>query len=190
MLPKGDRMRTGQRKRMITEARDLITQLATEHARAIDRLDEFSGGYPSGGNGQGSSTVDDGSDDTGNPIDYSDRTGHLATSPDPSREAIARFDRLLEDAVRGLRNAQQITREALSAGRSVASIPGCVSCARGTDHRGRPVHVNAWRSGLCQWCSSFQSGHGIWPPLPVLKAHHDGVYVTARVAERIMEAHR
>jgi hypothetical protein len=192
-------VRSGQRRKAIEELKGIVAFLETDHARGLDRLDEFAGAYPSGGSSSPPADRRDHDDECptardpgavctceGSAIDYSDRTGELAIRRDESREAITRFDSYLEDLVAKGRKAQRIVQAALIAGRTAVSTTWCESCARLKDHHDKPLKVPTWRNNLCQWCTRKQAETGAWPAEPVLRSRHDGNVVTPDLERRLL----
>lgn len=63
----------------------------------------------------------------------------------------------------------------------------CTSCYRDGQHH-EPVTVDArghhHYDNLCRWCGDFQKEHGTLPPMPVLRARHEGRRVTVQLIER------
>jgi hypothetical protein len=118
----------------------------------------------------------------GNPIEYNDPTGDSAgTRLDIHGYALREIDTLIDHLRMGLstRQAEEVK----------ASLPApCVSCARITDHQGRPLYSPAHAKGLCRYCGAFEVEWKQRIPVSILRAYHDGRRPNRRSIERALAA--
>lgn len=160
-----------QRSNRINQAIRLATELAHIHAQALNQLDEWSAGYPSGSSGPSSDTTD--------------RTGTLATAHCAYRHHVLTIDHDLHTAVTVLEDALWRARLGLAPAHDERErLPACKSCARTNDHHGQALNTPAWKADLCRWCYDWSRTHHAWPALQILRAHHRGETITDRMIRR------
>ena len=176
-----DRRRTHQ----LDELLDITRLIRADHTRATRQLDEWTAGYPTG-----NTTTSTTPDTEDNPLDYTDRTGTLATSrPDPFAHHRHELDRLITVANNAINDAYQHMLVGLARQKAEHTTIPCKSCARITDtHNNRPMFTPAWRADLCRWCADWQTRHGTWPAEQILRAHHRGETITDRMIRKYQRA--
>lgn len=176
-----------RRGQLLGQALDLVRLLEADHTRAVAQFDEWSGGFPSGHEPPMTVPSGDATDD--NPLDYSDRTGTLATTrPDVFTHHKRELDRLITLAHTTLNDAYQHMLVGLARRDPTEATVGCKSCARLREaHNGGPLFTPAWRAGLCRWCADWQGRHGAWPAEQILRAHHRGEQITERMVKKYQQ---
>jgi hypothetical protein len=167
------------------------------HKGAYEHLEEWSGRpdpTPNGGvstdPGTGELVINDGD---GNPLDYNDPTGDSAGMRlDIHGYALREIDRILTADAHDLDTLIDHLRMGLSTRQAEevkASLPApCVSCARITDHQGRPLYSPAHAKGLCRYCGAFEVEWKQRIPVSILRAYHDGRRPNRRSIERALAA--
>lgn len=133
--------------------------------------------------------------DDGNPLDYQDPTGDAAgTRADIHAYALREINRILTNVQKEMEQVIDHLRMGLST-RQAEEIkaklpPACKSCARLTDHQGRPLYSPVHARGLCDWCDNFERDWKQWPPVTILRAYHDGRRPNRRMIERALREGR
>lgn len=187
-------MNNRRRTRTLNELADLTRLIQRDHTRAINQLDQWTAGYPTGNTDTPNATIPTGQaepdPDNDNPLDYTDRTGTLATSrPDPFAHHQHELDRLITLAHTAITDAYQHMLVGLARREATQTTIPCRSCHRLTEpHTGRPLFTPAWRADLCRWCADWQTRHGAWPAEQILRAHHRGEAITERMVRRYQRA--
>lgn len=155
----------------------LLRAVATQLPELISVIKESSAGYPTGHEGR---TELDENDEA---VTYDSRTQSAALHPDPARDARKDLERnvkaLRNAAVNldGLRQAWLTTTKDRPKG---DGEPGCTSCNR--LKMWAPVH----RDGRCKWCYEWWLANKQEPPIPLLRAHHEGRRITSALERRLM----
>lgn len=176
--------------------------------KAVERLFEYAAGWPTGGDGGVSGTRD--------PDKIGNQVAALVDPPEKGKSKPATFPlpAVLEEHIRlaahHLEAAAKIAAEAVIP-INAASLKAkdnaddwCASCARVTDHRGRPRAepsqvcngsvrrtpegtVNGrTQAPLCGWCYGFVLGEQAWPPVPLLERRRDGFRISTEDVDRAM----
>lgn len=149
-------------------ALDPLTPAAIE--RTLQRMHEARRGFPSGHEPDTSGDQDDDEDDEerGDPISYSDRTGHLALTGDQVEADIARWNQLCLTLWSTCANLAALHRRY---GLASPTPQWCASCVRDGGRR-EPVAAGRYHDA-CRFCGESRSRNGgEFPPLAILRAHH------------------
>lgn len=119
------------------------------------------------------------------PIDYTDPVGDavvlrsLANTPDPIADIGTRFMRHIRSAERAV-NRAVAELDAAKPGRistAAADEGWCVSCARDGGYR-EPAAAGRYAKH-CRFCGEFNASNGCEPPMPILRARHEGRRISA-----------
>lgn len=125
---------------------------------------------------------------------YSDPTGDTATT-EPGRDedasVMADCYRLLRDADNALRSAHGRMIHALHPSVELGEPDdlGCASCRRlrSKANPERRVWEPTYVGQLCRWCSGWNTECGQWPPLAVIRDHHDGKRINVNRMIRVLD---
>lgn len=190
------------RKAMLDEAAAGIMEVSLGHGALVDRVNEWAGGYPGGGDGGGSVAV-------------ADPNAQVHERRDPADQVFKRYDEQLFKTLREVNRLVAIQRQHVEARPGVATLsdPGCELC--GDVPRGRPDAecrkcgpvVACWDHGgeaiwsasyvttevtgtgkratprrlrACYWCFRFRKNNGRLPTKDERKNHHEGKTVRVR----------
>lgn len=172
-------MTSPDRLELLSQVLDFTNELRWDFRALVDRLDDWTPGYPSGGNGGGSAIE-------------ADPNAAQHGRPDPQAQVWTRYDAELRRAHMAISALYAIHREHLGPkpGMRSMSDPGCELHAKlGTDHR--PVWVATYahvdietsrkggkvdtrRIPACHWCWRFVRANNRPPSEPEVRANHEG----------------
>lgn len=164
----------GRAERHALEIEALGNEISNRITAAVQMLKQYRRGYPTGSDGH-----------TDPEAGACTRTEALALA---GPDAVDRDERdllhALERGLRELRVAYNITARYQQAsiprhaGRITVAVDEgwCASCVRDGGHL-EPVWLGRY-ARFCRWCGEFHAAEGIEPPLPLLKARHQGRRIT------------
>ncbi len=167
-------MKSSDRQAAHADIVDYAKKLDPLYPRGIQKLYEYSAGFPGGGSNGGGKGG------------HSDRTQMLAMKPDPFRHALEQYDHLIGIARDSLYAAYQIMLIATNTELQDEALPACRSCVRVKNHKGEPTYSPVARGHLCRWCDDFKRQYHEVPDVRILEYRARYGKVTEQIVARYM----